>query len=193
MEVPGGVGWDRKGSPESNLHVCGEDDTKRAVYNMEECAKKKIGTSKRIVPRRKSYEIKNWACFKEKLIIILVLIHPETLKFNRFSFRFNLVLSYPRSTNLLFRPLAIEPNTSLGSLQIESLQLPKYFLKWYNNGSLWCQINKMVNKFSNYFFCHVFRSWHIFEVNVVKTRAMHRKVQEIYFNILYIFFFFIKH
>ena len=59
LEVPKGVGWDRKGFLEPNLHVCGEDDTERAVYNMEECAKKKIGTSKRIVPRRKSYEIKN--------------------------------------------------------------------------------------------------------------------------------------
>ena len=40
LEVPGGVGWDRKGSLEPNLHVCGEDDTKRAVYNMEECIEK---------------------------------------------------------------------------------------------------------------------------------------------------------
>ena len=31
------VGWDRKESPESNLHVCGKDDTKIAVHNMEEC------------------------------------------------------------------------------------------------------------------------------------------------------------
>ena len=36
LEVSGGVEWDRKGSPKPNLHVCGEDDTKRAVYNMEE-------------------------------------------------------------------------------------------------------------------------------------------------------------
>ena len=36
LEVPGGVGWDRKESSEPNLHVCGKDDTKRAVYNMEE-------------------------------------------------------------------------------------------------------------------------------------------------------------
>ena len=36
MEVPEGVRWDRKRSPEPNLHVCGEDDIKRAVYNMKE-------------------------------------------------------------------------------------------------------------------------------------------------------------
>ena len=75
LEVLEGVGWNRKGSPEPNLHVCGEDDTKKAVYNMEECIEKKIGTLKRIVLRRKPYEIKNLTCFKEKLIVILVLIH----------------------------------------------------------------------------------------------------------------------
>ena len=36
LEVLEGVGWDRKKSPEPNLHVCGEDDIKRAVYNMKE-------------------------------------------------------------------------------------------------------------------------------------------------------------
>ena len=38
--VLGGVGWDRKESPKSNLHVCGKDDTKIAVYNMEECTER---------------------------------------------------------------------------------------------------------------------------------------------------------
>ena len=80
LKVPGSVGWDRKGSPKSNLHVCGEDDTKRVVYNREECIKKiRIGTSKQWMLRRKSYEIKNLACFKDKLIVISVLIHLETL------------------------------------------------------------------------------------------------------------------
>ena len=36
LEVPEGVRWDRKKSPEPNLHVCGEDDIKRAVYNIKE-------------------------------------------------------------------------------------------------------------------------------------------------------------
>ena len=40
LKVSEGVGWDRKGSPEPNLHVCGENDTKRAIYNMEECIEK---------------------------------------------------------------------------------------------------------------------------------------------------------
>ena len=46
----------------------------------------------------------------------------KNVKFNRFSFKVNLVILYVRSTNLLFGPLAFEPNMSLGSLQIESLQ-----------------------------------------------------------------------
>ena len=79
LEIPGSVGWDRKRSPEPNLHVCGENDTKRAIYNMEECIERGIETSKKVMPRGKSCEIKNLACFKEKLIIIFVLIHLETL------------------------------------------------------------------------------------------------------------------
>ena len=41
--------------------------------------REKIGTSKQVTPRGKSYEIKNLACFKEKLIVIFVLIHLKTL------------------------------------------------------------------------------------------------------------------
>ena len=43
LKVSGSVGWDRKGSPESNLHMCGEDDTKRAVYNVEKCIERGDG------------------------------------------------------------------------------------------------------------------------------------------------------
>ena len=39
--VLGGVGWDKKEFPESNLYVCGRDDTKIIVYNMGKCTKKK--------------------------------------------------------------------------------------------------------------------------------------------------------
>ena len=38
--VLGGAGWDRKESPESNLHVCVKDDTKIVLYNMGRCTKK---------------------------------------------------------------------------------------------------------------------------------------------------------
>ena len=38
--VLGGVRWDRKEFPESNLYVYGRDDTKIVVYSMRRCAKK---------------------------------------------------------------------------------------------------------------------------------------------------------
>ena len=41
LEVPKGVRWDKKGSSEPNLHVCDEDDIKRAVYNVKECIERK--------------------------------------------------------------------------------------------------------------------------------------------------------
>ena len=37
--VLGGAGWDRKEFLESNLHVCGRDDTKVGIYNMERYTK----------------------------------------------------------------------------------------------------------------------------------------------------------
>ena len=40
LMVLGGVGWDRKEFSESNLHVCGKNDTKIVVYNMEKCTEK---------------------------------------------------------------------------------------------------------------------------------------------------------
>ena len=39
--VLGGVGWDRKEFPKSNLHVYGRDDTKIIVYNMEKGHKRR--------------------------------------------------------------------------------------------------------------------------------------------------------
>ena len=40
LMVLGSVGWDKKESPESNLYVCGKDDTKIVVYNLEECTER---------------------------------------------------------------------------------------------------------------------------------------------------------
>ena len=45
--VLGSVGWDMKESPESNLHVCGKDDTKIVVYDMERCTEKEGGEKKK--------------------------------------------------------------------------------------------------------------------------------------------------
>ena len=52
--VLGGVGWDRKEFPESNLHVYGKDDTKIVVYNMGRC---KMGIRKNQVIWEQGYEL----------------------------------------------------------------------------------------------------------------------------------------
>ena len=42
--VLGSVGWDMKESPESNLHVCGKDDTKIAYITWKNALRESIGT-----------------------------------------------------------------------------------------------------------------------------------------------------
>ena len=64
---------------------------------------------------------KELSLFQEEIDRNICVNPSRNIKFDRFSFKFNLVLLDPRSTNLLFGLLAIEPNTSLGSVQIESL------------------------------------------------------------------------
>ena len=60
LEVPEGVRWDRKRSSEPNLHMCGEDDIRRAVYNMKEGIEGRGSKlKKQRVLRRKPDEIKN--------------------------------------------------------------------------------------------------------------------------------------
>ena len=50
----------QKEIPEPNLHVCGEDDIKRAVYNIKESIEKRgLGHQKQRILRRKPYEPKN--------------------------------------------------------------------------------------------------------------------------------------
>ena len=39
--ILGGVGWDKKEFPESNLHVYGKDDIQIVVYKMERWPKEK--------------------------------------------------------------------------------------------------------------------------------------------------------
>ena len=39
--VLGGVGWDKKEFPESNLHVYGRDETKIVVYSMKKWPKER--------------------------------------------------------------------------------------------------------------------------------------------------------
>ena len=66
--------------PPNPTYTCMVKMTPRGQYiTWKNALKKKIGTSKQSMLRRKSYEIKNLACFKDKLIVISILIHLETL------------------------------------------------------------------------------------------------------------------
>ena len=66
--------------PPNPIYTCVVKMIPRGQYiTWKNALREEIETSKQVMPRRKSYEIKNLACFKEKLIVIFVLIHLETL------------------------------------------------------------------------------------------------------------------
>ena len=71
-------------------YTCVVKMTPRGQYiTWKNALRERIGTFKQVTPRRKPYEIKNLACFKEKLIVIFVLIHLET--FGLIVFLLNLI------------------------------------------------------------------------------------------------------
>ena len=71
-----GTGMD----PSNPTYTCVVKMTPREQYiTWKNALRERIRTSKQLMLRRKSYEIKNLACFKDKLIVIFVLIHLETL------------------------------------------------------------------------------------------------------------------
>ena len=79
MEAPEGVRWDRKRSPEPNLHVCGEDDMKRAVYNMKESIEKgRIGTSENKEYSEESLKNKRTELVSKEKIKCYSSVNPST-------------------------------------------------------------------------------------------------------------------
>ena len=71
MEVPEGVRWDRKRSAEPNLHVYGEDDMKRAIYNMKESIEKGVsGHQKTKSTQKKALRTKELNLFKKKKFLL---------------------------------------------------------------------------------------------------------------------------
>ena len=61
-------------------YTCVVKITPRGQYiTWKNALREEIGTSEQLMPRRKSHEIKNLACFNDKLIVIFLLIHLETL------------------------------------------------------------------------------------------------------------------
>ena len=103
MEVPEGVRWDRKKSPEPNLHVYGEDGMERAIYNIKESIEEReIGTSKNKEYSEESLKNKRTELVSKEKINCYNSVNPSTsVWFNHFSFRVNLVLEHPRSTNFI--------------------------------------------------------------------------------------------
>ena len=79
--------------PPNSTYMCVVKMTPRGPYiTWKNALREEIGTSEQLMPRRKSHEIKNLACFDDKLIVTFMLIHLETLSLIVFSFEVNLVL-----------------------------------------------------------------------------------------------------
>ena len=92
LEVPEGVRWNRKRSPEPNLHVCGEDDTKRVVYNMKEGIEGKDLDFKIESTEKKTIRKKELNLFQREIDRYIRANPSINVKKDRFSFGVNLVL-----------------------------------------------------------------------------------------------------
>ena len=75
MEVLEGVRWDRKRSPEPNLHACGEDGMERAVYNMKESIKERGSEHQKAKStEKKALRTKELNLFQKKRLIVITLL-----------------------------------------------------------------------------------------------------------------------
>ena len=106
QEVPEGVRWDRKRSPEPNLHVCGEDGMKRAVHNMKkQHAEREENREKRqreYSEKKNNKKQQNFTCLKEETNCDTNTNPSINERLNRFSFKkVNLVLEHSRSINFI--------------------------------------------------------------------------------------------
>ena len=91
--VLGNARWDKKEFSESNLHVCGRDNTKVGIYNMERCAKRGgIGTLIQFDYSKKPYDPNYLGYSEDKFSNLTCVLQSETTKFNRFSSGIDLVL-----------------------------------------------------------------------------------------------------
>ena len=76
--------------PPNPIYTCVVKMTPRGQYiTWKNALRERDQNSKQVTPRGKSYEIKNLACFKKKLIGTFVLIHLET--FGLIVFLLNLI------------------------------------------------------------------------------------------------------
>ena len=78
--VLGGVGWDRKEFSESNLHVCGKNDTKIVVYNVKRCTENgREKNSCTIGFSTKPYDTNYLRSSEDRFLIVLVSSRLERL------------------------------------------------------------------------------------------------------------------
>ena len=92
LDVPEGVRWDRKRSPKPNLHVCGEDNIKRVVYNMKEGIEGKDRNLKTKSTEKKTIWKKELNLFQREIDRYTRANPSINVKKNLFSFAVNLVL-----------------------------------------------------------------------------------------------------
>ena len=141
-KVQGGVRWDKKKLPESNLHVYGKDDTQIRVYNMRRSPKRR---EKKNTREKKTKEqvtgtrtLDSWFNYYERVtqatprtIFISytlnipskpLMIVTSFLKSDQFFLKSDQFF-LPHSTNLLFGLVGPKPNPIQGPSQYWSLQL----------------------------------------------------------------------
>ena len=100
--VLGSARWDRNEFSESNLHVCGRDDTKAGIYNMERCTKEERGSKKKkkkktVTLVQFDYSTKPYDTYyldysEDRFSNLNCVLQSETIKSNRFSSGIDLVL-----------------------------------------------------------------------------------------------------
>ena len=83
--------------------MCGEDDMKRAVYNMKESFEERGSEHQKETKgtQKKTLETKVLNLFKRKTNRYISANPSINVRLNHFSFEVNLVLGRPRSTNFI--------------------------------------------------------------------------------------------
>ena len=107
--------------------MCGKDDTKIAIYNLKECTESEIKNWYiQFMSWRKPYETNNLVCSEDKFDNLICVEPSWIVKFNRFSFRINLVLL---STLYKFIVWAVSV-WAQSSFGINTISVPTLLISW---------------------------------------------------------------
>ena len=96
--------------------MCGEDDMKRAVYNIKESIEEGDRNIKKETQntQEKSLETKALYLFQRKTNCYIGANPSINERLNRLSFKVNLVLGHPRSTNFIVWALNVRTQDQFG-------------------------------------------------------------------------------